>query len=458
MLVVCYTNHALDQFLEDLLDIGIPKDCMVRLGGKSTERTKSLSLYDQASSFKRNSAAYKVIDNLREQANLLAVRLQKAFTAYRSAPVRKEDLYDYVEFEDERFFDAFLVPTGETDITRVGKRGISVDKFYIMDRWIAGSNAGIFQNQIIPASKDIWAMKKHARDAISSRWKTSILREQTSQLCKVAEEYNACQSTLRRRFEAKHEDIISHKRIIGCMTTAAAKYKELLQANPRNVVMVEEAGEILESHIITALVPQTEQLILIGDHQQLRPKVHHSLSVEKGEGYDLNRSLFERLVLKGYPHQTLVQQHRMRPEISSLIRTLTYPGLLDAPKTQNRPNLRGCRDNIIFLSHGHAENDQQHDARWEDASTSSSKRNNFEAAMVVKCVRYLAQQGYGTEKIVVLTAYLAQLHLLRNLLSKSNDPILNDLDSFDLVRAGLMPAASAGAGKRSIHISTIGTY
>lgn len=38
-LVICYKNHALGQFLEDLLDIGIPPEYMVRLGAKSTTRT-----------------------------------------------------------------------------------------------------------------------------------------------------------------------------------------------------------------------------------------------------------------------------------------------------------------------------------------------------------------------------------------------------------------------------------
>jgi superfamily I DNA and/or RNA helicase len=118
------------------------------------------------------------------------------------------------------------------------------------------------------------------------------------------------------------------------------------------VLLVEEAGEILESHILTALGSRTKQLILIGDHKQLRPKVNnHRLSVEKGEGYDLNRSLFERRVLKGFPHQTLTEQHRMRPEISSLIRQLTYPDLADAPKTLGRPDLRGFRDSVIFVNH-----------------------------------------------------------------------------------------------------------
>jgi superfamily I DNA and/or RNA helicase len=77
-------------------------------------------------------------------------------------------------------------------------------------------------------------------------------------------------------------------------------------------------------------------------HRQLRPKVsNHNLSIEKGDGFELNGSLFERLVLKGFPHQTLTAQHRMRPEISAFLRTLTYPNLTDAPKTQGCANVRG---------------------------------------------------------------------------------------------------------------------
>ena len=48
MMTICYTNHALDQFPEDLMDIGIPSTSMVRLGAKFTARTKSLGLLDQS--------------------------------------------------------------------------------------------------------------------------------------------------------------------------------------------------------------------------------------------------------------------------------------------------------------------------------------------------------------------------------------------------------------------------
>ena len=180
------------------------------------------------------------------------------------------------------------------------------------------------------------------------------------------------------------------------------------------------------------------------------------LTVEKGEGYDLNRSLFERLVLKGYPHKTLTQQHRMRPEISSLIRQLTYPDLVDADSTKTRRDLLGVQDNVVFINHDHPEDELTGIADRRDVQASSSKQNTYEVEMVLKIVRYLAQQGYGTEKLVILTPYLGQLHKLRDALKKDNDPVLNDLDSHDLVRAGLLPAATASVNKKSIRLATIG--
>ncbi len=50
--------------------------------------------------------------------------------------------------------------------------------------------------------------------------------------------------------------------------------------------------------------------------------------MDSGRGYNLDLSLFERLVEQSdFPVVTLQQQHRMRPEISQLIRAPIYPAL-----------------------------------------------------------------------------------------------------------------------------------
>ena len=159
--------------------------------------------------------------------------------------------------------------------------------------------------------------------------------------------------------------------------------------------------------------------------------------MEKGDGYDLNRSLFERLVTEGHPYRALSKQHRMRPEISALVRHLTYPDLTDGPGTASRPPIRGLQNTIIFIDHNHPEDEDSSlfDPKYVGATT--SKRNKFEIDMVVKIVRYLKQQGYNSSEITVLTPYLGQLIGLREALGTSNEVAVSEMDAEELMMAGL---------------------
>lgn len=81
------------------------------------------------------------------------------------------------------------------------------------------------------------------------------------------------------------------------------------------IVIVEEAAAIFEAHIITALSTKCEHLILIGDHVQLRP----SPSVYRlATRYQIDVSLFERLVKNNFPNVRLNIQVKMIEEFSLL--------------------------------------------------------------------------------------------------------------------------------------------
>ena len=116
--------------------------------------------------------------------------------------------------------------------------------------------------------------------------------------------------------EKKDVEILQKMDVIAMTTTGAAKYKRVLQQIKAKIMVVEEAAEILESHIFTSLNPDIEQLILIGDHQQLRPNLN---SYELAEYYNLDLSMFERLINNNFEYAKLSQQRRMRPEISEII-------------------------------------------------------------------------------------------------------------------------------------------
>ncbi|GFH22994.1 uncharacterized protein HaLaN_20538, partial [Haematococcus lacustris] len=67
------------------------------------------------------------------------------------------------------------------------------------------------------------------------------------------------------------EAVLKKARVIGCTVTGAASHKALLDALQPGVLLVEEAGELLEAHVLTSLSTKTKHLVLIGDHKQLRP-------------------------------------------------------------------------------------------------------------------------------------------------------------------------------------------
>lgn len=460
ILILTYTNHALDQFLEDIKQAGIPASSIVRLGSKSNDNNRALTLRQQPNDYKMTAQTWTIIQDQKMEAESYHDALNKRMSSFASMRLGEQTILEFLEFSDDsEYFDAFTVPESDDGMTVMGRNNKAVDECYLIERWVKGEDAGVFGNDAMQAYSHVWNISRQNRVELYAQWSKEILEERITEISALADKYNKCCAQIDRLFRQKRFHVLGQKRIIGCTTTAAAMYTdEICKALP-GIVLVEEAGEILESHILTALAPTTKQLILIGDHKQLRPKVNnYALTVEKGDGYDLNVSLFERLVLSGVPHTTLSKQHRMRPEISSLVRKLTYPELEDAEKTQGRPNLRGFQSNVVFVSHTRPELNAVKIADRRDGDAKSSKENLYEAEMVLKCVRYLSQQGYGTEDIVVLTPYLGQLYLLMNTLSKENDPILNDLDSHELVQAGLITPAGANISKRQLRISTIDNY
>src|SRR3984885_4761342 len=163
ILVVCYTNHALDQFLEDILDIGIPATDIVRLGSaaKSSVRTQSLVLSGQSNDFRLRRDDWNIVNKRKAEAKDRANELQDAFMDYMAEAVSKPELLEYLEFssEDSMFYEAFLLPVEATGMTRVGRKGKQMDEFYLLDRWAHGSNAGSFQDEATAKFPSVWQME-----------------------------------------------------------------------------------------------------------------------------------------------------------------------------------------------------------------------------------------------------------------------------------------------------------
>lgn len=100
--------------------------------------------------------------------------------------------------------------------------------------------------------------------------------------------------------------------------------------------------------MVAALTTSVQHLILIGDHQQLRP----TTSVYKlAREYHMDVSLFERMINNKMHHVTLDTQYRMRPDIANLIRPKIYAQLNDSESVQSYPNVVGMAKNLFFIDH-----------------------------------------------------------------------------------------------------------
>ncbi|CAE6502582.1 unnamed protein product [Rhizoctonia solani] len=285
----------------------------------------------------------------------------------------------------------------------------------------------------------VWEMSLKEREALYNTWymvtSDSIRESQVEEFERLQRIHAVALKKYQEIQDQNRVNLLRKAHIVGCTTTGAAKVVSLLSGMSPKVMIVEEAGQVLESHILASLVPSVEQMIMIGDPLQLRPSINnYKLSIENretGSIYRFDQSLMERLHKSGFPMSQLNVQRRMRPAISSLIRNTLYPKLEDHELVKHYPDVRGMHKNVFFLSHAHKEVGGGEDA--------VSKYNQYELDMIYDLVLHLLKQGcYNSSKnIVVLSAYLGQIPKIRKKLQNVVTTVVDERDAELLEQLGL---------------------
>ncbi|XP_059150353.1 NFX1-type zinc finger-containing protein 1-like [Physella acuta] len=256
--------------------------------------------------------------------------------------------------------------------------------------------------------RGIWSLDMHARYSLYKLWINRLLESLNSEMKDLIDAY---ENALDRKNEVnliQDVKILENAQVIGMTTTGAAKHRKLLQAVKPRIVVVEEAAEVLEAHIVTALSEHCQHLILIGDHKQLRPKTE---VYQLAHHYGLDISLFERLVNNDFCCVQLTDQHRMRPEISVYMKHI-YPNLRDSASVMDRSDIRGMEKNIFFINH------KQHERPVEQ---SKSRVNEYEADYLVELACYMLDQGYSPDDITILATYGGQVALIKENIDHTDD-------------------------------------
>jgi hypothetical protein len=256
-------------------------------------------------------------------------------------------------------------------------------------------------------------MTPEARWNLYFYWLDLYKQEQVKKLDILNKEFRKSFKIYEELRDVENANLMKDALVIGMTTTGAARLRSSLQALKSPVVIVEEAAEVLEAHIITSLTEHCKHLILIGDHQQLKPSTAN-FSVERF--YKLGISLFERMVINKIQLYTLNVQHRMKPEISKLISPTIYPALQDHPSVTKRSPITGIDKCLFFVDHAHE----------EECCEGTSKKNYHEVGFLIYFARHLILNGYKPEKITILAAYLGQMFELQKE-RKKHQHILKDV-------------------------------
>lgn len=434
IICVCYTNHALDQLLEDLLEKKITTQ-IVRIGSQSkSEKLERFNLRSMSGQNNKTKAEkrdewelHRDLDDIEKEFNALPLesmnldRKLKSFLEHRY-PQHWRQLYE----KDERKYQR-------------------AHKGPILKTWLKHGEV------VTSAPRSLAALQEIHVDAMSQEEKKKLHEHWVSELQSDVHDTASNLLERQRRTKAQFDNIrnelnmrcLRDAHIIGVTTTGLARNLNMLRRLRSKIVLCEEAGEVFEAHLLTALLPSVEHLILIGDHMQLRPQVqNYELSRENrsgGEQYSLDMSLFERLVNPDegtgvrVPYSTLKTQRRMHPSIAQLVRKTLYPHLEDAPSVSQYPEVNGMRKRLFWLDHHHQEgNSSKNDA------LGTSHWNSYEVEMTIALVNHLVRQGtYKSGEIAILTPYLGQLYRLRSILRESFAITMGERDEVDLENAGL---------------------
>ncbi|KAL2868538.1 putative DEAD box helicase involved in nonsense mediated decay [Aspergillus lucknowensis] len=251
---------------------------------------------------------------------------------------------------------------------------------------------------------DMWTIPVKDRGRVYNGLREELKGKVLHEFRQLLERYSENCKSLQIGAWERDNLILQNAKVLGMTTTGLSKYRALISSvNPR-IVLIEEAAEAIEAPIAAACLDSLQQLILVGDHQQLRG--HCSVQDLEGEPFNLDVSMFERLVRNGMKYVTLQRQRRMAPEIRQLLSPI-YGPLEDHESVMQREEVPGMGNlRVFFFSHD-----------WiESFDDMASKYNEKEAEMIVGFFVHLVLNNVAVKDITILTFYNGQRKRLLRLM------------------------------------------
>jgi AAA domain len=471
ILVVCLTNHALDSFLGGIHEAGITK--IVRIGRASKEEwIKKFELHALTRNTKLTPDVWEAKKIATENAQTLFTELEAGCKGFNTAhdtgalswPTveaylrsNSRDIYEQLTTSHDNpyaYSFAFDYWAGGGDLRNLQELRVELETCLLgssandrpsistegIDRALEQIALHAQEQSARAEKRNIWKLNLVERQRLICHWKFAIDRDALIEsFSKLHSKHQSAGEAVRKSWHKRDAKCLLEQDVVGLTTTACASNWEMLKTLNLEIVICEEAGEVMEAHTLCSLFPSVQHAIFIGDPQQLRPSVSEqkmSLETAVGSQYRLDESLFERCMIptdpcsKPMPTSQLNIQRRMHPDIADITR-LVYPYLQDHPSTKLHPPTNGIAERMFWIDHRMPEAD--------GGAASKSCSNAYEVAMVTGMVRYLIRgNAYSVGDIAILTPYNGQLAALHESLKATCSVWLSEKDRKALINDGLL--------------------
>ncbi|KAG8227287.1 hypothetical protein J437_LFUL004836 [Ladona fulva] len=143
--------------------------------------------------------------------------------------------------------------------------------------------------------------------------------------------------------------IMKEADFVGITTTGAARQQALLQELGAKIVIVEEAAEVMESHVIVSLSNKCEHLILIGN-LEFYGKVEFCLSKRNAAEAGFLIALCRHIILQGYHPKQITILTFYLGQMFTLIEEREKHSKMTDVKIACVDNYQGEENDIILLS------------------------------------------------------------------------------------------------------------
>ncbi|XP_021359819.1 helicase with zinc finger domain 2-like isoform X2 [Mizuhopecten yessoensis] len=219
------------------------------------------------------------------------------------------------------------------------------------------------------------------------------------------------------KHQAELEEI-RHYNVIFC-TTAMTTNPTFICATKNSIgqCIIEECGMCTEPESMAAIIAtQAKQVVLIGDHKQLRPVVMSQHAARLG----LEKSLFERYADKAIFLKT---QYRMNPSICEFVSSQFYCGKLETAWStawEEQNPLRLWKDPNYPYLFCHVEGEEEYLSVSTEEGNEKSCSNQEEVREVVNYFRCMVKRDRVSPKnINIMSQYRAQCFAIKESLEEN---------------------------------------